>query len=130
MPNVGSSVSKLELNINEAELIGNQLEPAMKRTAGKFPIDDFRKAETLVDYCMSNLGPLYVGGQERALQVFQRWLNGNPNEAQSSLRTRELNMLNGARSHDKRKALSDLEHSLFVICRHATAGSMEKSANA
>ena len=96
--NVGSSVSKLELNVKKAELIGNQLELAMKRMAGKFPKDDFRAAETLVEYCMSNLGSLHVGGQERALQDLQRWLNGNPNEAQSSLKTRALNMLTEARS--------------------------------
>ena len=127
--NIGSSVSKLELNIKKAELIGNQLELAMKRMAGKFPKDDFRAAETLVEYCMWNLGSLYVGGQERALQDLQRWLNGNPNEAQSSLKTRALNMLTEAREHDKHKALSDLEHLLFVVCKSAVQKIRERMAD-
>ena len=115
--NVGTSVSKLERNMVRDQLIKEELELAKKHMAGIFSKNDFHAAETLVDYCTANLGPLYAGGQQRALQDLQSWLNGNPSEAQSSIKTRALNMLTEAREHDKRLALCDLEHLLFVVCK-------------
>ena len=104
------------------------IELAKKHMATIFNNNDFDAASTLADYCMSNLAMLYID-QERALQRLQAWLNGKPNEPQSSLKSRALELLTNAREHNKALGLSDIEHLLFVICKAAKSGSHQKSGH-
>ena len=113
---------KVQKNVNMLELV----EKAKKNMVAKFSKDDVNAAETLVDYCMNNLGQLYID-QKRALQGLKDWLNGKPDEPQSSLKTRALNMLNDARNRKVITApLSDLEHLLFVLCKAAQHKAMQR----
>ena len=87
--------------------------------ATKFTKNDFDAAEELVEFCMSNLGPLFIGDQQRALEDIHNWLGSDPTEAPTSMASRALEMLIEAREYDKRLPLSDLEHLLFVVCKSA-----------
>jgi hypothetical protein len=121
----GSSSSGGAIMQQQSQM-STQVELAKKYMATIFTKNDFQAAETLVDYCMSNLGVIYVHDKAAALQDLQSWLNGKPDEAQSSLKSRALTMLNEAREHNKQQALSNLEHLLFVICKDAkTIGAAE-----